>query len=473
MKLRRDRNNSQEFSPPTRVGVIMPHMNTNRFIDSDALSTHYPAHITELKKRHDTALEKAGANHAVIYSGSPLPVFLDDYKYPFKANPHFVSWAPLTALPHSYIVYTPGEKPVLVYFQEKDYWHLAPTDPEGYWTPYFDIRVVHEINDVLRHLPEDRDKCILIAEMHDEAQSTGIERLNPTTVMNILHYARGAKTAYELECMRQASARGATGHAAAEAAFRNGESEFDIHLAYCRAVDHGEQELPYGNIVALNQNGAVLHYQYQSRQVPDKVRSFLIDAGAHVHRYASDITRTYSYDDEEFSDLVQQFNTLELGLVGEVKAGVNYADLHVMAHRRIAEFLAENGFASGSPEAMIESGVTAAFFPHGLGHLLGLQVHDVGGFMADDSGNIIDRPSGHPYLRLTRPLQADMVLTIEPGVYVIDMLLENLKGTPAEKMVNHERIDWLRPFGGIRIEDNVRVMEGGSENLTREAFARL
>jgi Xaa-Pro dipeptidase len=117
--------------------------------------------------------------------------------------------------------------------------------------------------------------------------------------------------------------------------------------------------------------------------------------------------------------------------------------------------------------------VTSAFFPHGLGHLLGIQVHDVGGFMENESGTTIDPPSGHPFLRLTRVLEENMVLTIEPGLYVIDMLLENLRGTLAEKQVNWETVDWLRPFGGIRIEDNVRVLVNDRENLTRDAFARL
>jgi Xaa-Pro dipeptidase len=91
--------------------------------------------------------------------------------------------------------------------------------------------------------------------------------------------------------------------------------------------------------------------------------------------------------------------------------------------------------------------------------------------MADENGNTIDRPSGHPYLRLTRKLEPNMVLTIEPGLYVIDMLLENLVGSPGYDMINHDRVDWLRPFGGVRIEDNVRVLEDGCENFTRTAFA--
>ena len=439
-------------------------------IDDEALASLYPGHLESLRARFDRALDRAGASHAVIFSGAPLGVFLDDYTYPYKANPHFVSWLPLTNLPHSYLIYTSGEKPVLVYYQERDYWHSPPQDPAGYWTAYFDIRVVADHDEVAAHLPTARDKCVLIGELSQASQSQGIERVNPTTVMNVLHYGRGVKTDYEIECTRQASRRAVAGHRAAEAAFRNGAPEFDIHLAYCRAVDHGDNELPYGNIVALNRHGAVLHYQHLEREAPEQIRSFLIDAGAQVHRYASDITRTYAFDDNEFATLIDAFDDLQQGIVGEVRAGANFADLHLLTHHRIAEFLAAQGFASGSPEALIQSGVTSAFYPHGLGHLLGVQVHDVGGLMADDSGNVIDRPSGHGALRLTRTLEADMIVTVEPGIYVIDILLDDL-GADGKAMLDMQKVDALRPFGGIRIEDDVRVLPDGSENLTRDAFA--
>ena len=136
----------------------------------------------------------------------------------------------------------------------------------------------------------------------------------------------------------------------------------------------------------------------------------------------------------------------------------------------LAAVLNDAELATGDPGTLIETGVTSAFFPHGLGHLLGVQVHDVGGFMENEGGTTIDPPSGHPFLRLTRVLEEDMVLTIEPGLYVIDMLLENLRGTPAESHVNWDTVDWLRPFGGIRIEDNIRVLANSQENLTQAAF---
>ncbi len=446
-------------------------MSTQQFIDDTVLDRSYPAHVNTLKSRHDRALEKAGGSHVVIFSGAPKPKFLDDCFYPFQANPHFVSWLPLTTMPYCYLVYTPGEKPLLIYYQEKDYWHTPPASPAGFWTAFYDIRIVNSVEDVAELLPRNKDKCILIGEITDDSHAFGIERINPNTAVNILHYERARKTPYELECMRAASRRAVAGHRAAEESFRAGSSEFDIHLAYCRAVGQTERDLPYGNIIALNENGAVLHYQHQSPVVHEDSRSFLIDAGATVYGYASDITRAYSSESSEYQQLIDRMDSMQQEIVSEVRAGVDYAALHLRTHEKLAALLVELDLARGSVDALIVNGVTSAFFPHGLGHLLGIQVHDVGGFMADESGAVIDRPPGHSFLRLTRTLEEDQVLTIEPGLYVVDMLLDNLRGTPAYAMLNQERIDWLRPYGGIRIEDNIRVLDDGAENFTRDAFA--
>ncbi len=446
-------------------------MNADYSDQNPDLGKLYGQHLDTVKARHDDALEKSGAAHAVIFSGAPRYAFLDDNTYPFRANPHFVSWLPVTSAPYSYIVYTPGEKPVLIYYQPEDYWHVVPATPDGYWKGGFDVRIVREVEAVAAELPAERDKCVLIGEIDNPAHAFGIERVNPTTTVNLLHLGRGSKTPYELECMRLASRRGVAGHRAAEAAFRNGASEFDIHQAYRAAVSLGDNELPYGNIVALNEHGAVLHYTDLEREAPSESRSFLIDAGAHVHGYASDITRTYAAEDAEFGALIDRMDEMQLKIVDGIRVGVDYRDLHLETHRLLAELLDEAELAKGSPDELISSGTTSAFFPHGLGHLLGVQVHDVGGHLADESGTTIDPPSGHPFLRLTRVLEEDMVVTIEPGLYIIDMLLDNLRGSPAEKQINWPAVDRLRPFGGIRIEDDVRVLPDGSENLTRDAFA--
>lgn len=443
------------------------------YTDADPrLGDLFKLHLETMCERHDAALGMAGAAHAVIFSGAPAYSFLDDHAYPFRPNPHFLAWAPLGALPFSYIVYTPGEEPILIYYQPRDYWHSVPAAPAGFWARHFDIRVVHEMDDAARHLPESRDKCIFIGELRNPDQAFGIERVNPSTTLNSLHLARGRKTAYELECMRLASRRAIAGHRAAEAAFDEGLSEFDIHQRYCAAVGHTDDALPYPNIIALNEHGAVLHYTERDRDPPTARRSFLIDAGAQVFGYASDITRTYANGNAQFTALVDRMDVMQRELVASVRAGVDFRSLHVDTHRRIAEVLVEAELATGAPDTLLATGVTSAFFPHGLGHLIGLQVHDVAGHLKDASGTRIDPPSGHPFLRLTRVLEEDMVVTIEPGLYIIDLLLENLRGTPAENHVNWRTVDALRPFGGIRIEDDVRVLRDGAENLTRDAFAQ-
>lgn len=461
---------ARQFTPPDECGYDAG-MGRHSYVDEMELGRLYADHIQAVGSRYDRALDRAGASHAIIFSGAPRGVFLDDYDYPFKPNPHFVAWLPLTQNPHCYVIYSPGDTPVLVYYQEQDYWHLPPASPAGCWTDHFEIRIVHDRADSSRHLPDDIGNCILIGEVHESEHALGIERINPPSALNVLHYERGVKTGYELACMRGASRRGVQGHRAAAQAFAAGNSEYEIHLDYCRAVGHTDNELPYGNIIALNENGAVLHYQHQSHELPEEHRSFLIDAGATVNGYASDITRTYAADAGEFADLIERFDTLQQDLVAEVRAGLEFVELHMLCHRKIAELLVETGIASGSAGALVESGVTAAFYPHGLGHLLGIQVHDVGGHQGDDTGTTIEPPDGHPFLRLTRLLEVDQVLTIEPGLYVIDMLQQRLADSPAGGMVDRERLDWLRPYGGIRIEDNVRVLADGCENLTRDAFA--
>ena len=433
----------------------------------------YAGHVETVCARHDRALERSGAAHAVVFAGCPRTLFLDDQDYPFKANPHFLAWVPLADVPLSYIVYTPGEKPVLIYNIPRDYWHPVPEQPAGYWTACFDIRIVHDLEAAAAHLPADREKCILIGEIGQATHAFGIERINPSAALNVLHFARGQKTSYELACMRAASRRGARGHVAAEAAFRDGAPEFAIHRAFCEAVTHTDSELPYDNIVALNEHGAVLHYTNLDRQAPVPVRSFLIDAGAQVHGYAADITRTHTLDDQRFAELIHRVDAAQRAIVGAVRAGVDYAELHLQAHRELGQVLVDAGLATGDPDTLLENRVTSAFYPHGLGHLLGIQVHDVGGFMADDGGTTIERPEGHPFLRLTRTLEEDMVLTIEPGLYAIDMLLAELRGTPGEALVDWAAVEWLRPFGGVRIEDNVRVTADGCENLTRDAFTAV
>jgi Xaa-Pro dipeptidase len=146
---------------------------------------------------------------------------------------------------------------------------------------------------------------------------------------------------------------------------------------------------------------------------------------------------------------------------------VAFPDLHRRTHLGIAELLRRWDLVRSREEEMTAAGITFAFFPHGLGHLLGLQVHDVGGHMGDEAGAALSPPADFPKLRFLRSLEAGHVVTIEPGIYFIDSLLAGLKSGPHAGKVNWDKVARLRPFGGIRIEDDVLVTADGCENLTR------
>ena len=233
------------------------------------------------------------------------------------------------------------------------------------------------------------------------------------------------------------------------------------------ACGQRERELPYNPIIALNEGGAVLHYQFQQRRAPAKLHSLLIDAGAEFGGYASDITRTYSYDDAEFAEIIQKFDELQLKLCAQVRVGLDWRDFHQASYRAITEFLREIGVINVSVDQAIERRLTTVFYPHGIGHLLGLQVHDVGGLQREPAGGEIERPYNHPFLRLTRKLEDGFVVTVEPGFYFIDQLLDEAKRKPIGAMIEWKRVEQLKIFGGVRIEDDVVARNGGQENLTR------
>lgn len=428
----------------------------------------YANHLAHLQQGAEAALARCGFDALLIASGVEKYAFLDDRPYLFQTNPHFKHWLPLTAHPDSWLVIRPGQKPRVIYFQPDDYWHVPPSAPDGEWVDLVELIVISRREDAIAHL-QLPGRLAIIGEA--DAALDGVVPNNPAALLNALQFQRAYKTGYELEQMRAASRRAVPAHRAAKAAFQTGASELDIHRAYLAASGHTDRDLPYSNIVALNEHGAVLHYQYQDASPPALSRSFLIDAGAQVNGYASDITRTWSAGDDDFDALLAAMEALQLGLVDEVRAGVDYRDIHLSAHRRTAGVLQSLGIVKMSVEAQLEQKVTSTFFPHGIGHLIGLQVHDTGGFMADDSGAVSPKPEGHPYLRLTRPLAAGMVVTIEPGLYFIPTLLRQLRASPSAAAVDWDLVDHLARFGGVRIEDDVVCRaEGAPENLTRDAF---
>lgn len=149
-----------------------------------------------------------------------------------------------------------------------------PPEPNDFWVEQFDVVLLTQADAVEKHLPYDRSRFAYIGEYIEVAKALGFDLVNPDRVLNYLHYQRAYKTDYELVCMRQANALAVAGHKAAAAAFSAGKSEFDINQAYLAAVRQSDNQVPYNNITALNENSAILHYMEQDVVAPEVSRSF-------------------------------------------------------------------------------------------------------------------------------------------------------------------------------------------------------
>ena len=427
------------------------------------IATHFAAHLAQKSKIYEDALQAGGYDRLIIASGFETFRYRDDLHNVFNTNPYFNEWLPLQNNPNCFLIIEPGLKPTLFRYLPNDYWHSAPPSLDEHFMQHFNV---HEFTDC----PE----LVLQNAAYigpENKQFSGIAQ-NPDKVMNIIDFHRAWKSEYELTCLREANKLAVKGHVAAAEAFYAGKSEYDIHMEYLNAISCQDAELPYNSIVALNENAGVLHHMLLSKQRPAMSRSFLIDAGAPFYGYAADISRTYVHPDgsQVFKQLVAGVDTLQQELVACVTPGLSYVDIHLKSHELVAGLLVESGLIKCSVEEAIANAITSVFLPHGIGHLLGLQVHDKGGHFNSIEGDLSPPPEQHPALRCTRTIEENMVFTIEPGVYFIPQLLASLGGN---NHIDHNLLAELVPYGGVRIEDNVVATNGIAENMTRDAYASL
>ncbi|MCE7519104.1 Xaa-Pro dipeptidase [Vreelandella titanicae] len=420
-------------------------------------------HIAHLQRAYSDILTDHGLDSLAIYSGHASNHFADDHAPPFQAYGHFMHWVGLADVQHSWLIIQPGERPQLYLYAPADFWHLPTQLPDEPWVEAFDIQLCSEkispplsgnaavIGDIER-LPISTQQA-LKAEHH------------PERIVHALDELRLFKTHYEIACIREANRLAIAGHQASQAAFIGAAGELDIQLAYLAASRQRESNVPYQNIIGLNEHAGVLHYQHYDLNAPKQRYSLLVDAGRRFRGYCADITRTYAGPDAPvaFGELVTAMHGLKDELVRGVAPGVNFLALHEQMHHHLGEILVANDLFKGTAEQAVAEGITRVFCPHGLGHSLGLQVHDVAGLRHPD-GTPAPAPEQHPALRLTRMLRPGMVVTIEPGLYFIAMLLDPLRNTSLP--INWPLVDQLSSCGGIRIEDNVAVTESGFDNLT-------
>ncbi|SUB74033.1 Xaa-Pro dipeptidase [Pluralibacter gergoviae] len=258
----------------------------------ESLAALYKNHIATLQERAKNALDRYKLDALLIHSGELMNVFLDDHAYPFKVNPQFKAWVPVTQVPNCWLLVDGVNKPKLWFYLPVDYWHNVEPLPSSFWTEEVEVIALPKADGIGSQLPAARGNIAYIGPVPERALGLEIaaSNINPKGVIDYLHFYRSYKTDYELACMREAQKMAVNGHQAAGEAFMSGMSEFDINLAYLTATGHRDIDVPYGNIVALNEHAAVLHYTKLDHRAPAEMRSFLLDAGAEYNGYAADLT---------------------------------------------------------------------------------------------------------------------------------------------------------------------------------------
>jgi len=303
---------------------------------------------------------------------------------------------------------------------------------------------------------------------------------SPTIVRDALYpvfaYCRVVKSAAELELMRYVSKVTSEAHVAVMRAAKPGMAEYQLESLFQHHIytNGGCRRVAYTNICACGPNSAVLHYGHAGApndRIVGEGDMALIDMGAEYHCYCSDIT--CSYPIRGTFDATQRwvYNAVldaQRAVMGAMKPGADWAALHRLAERTILAALLEQGVLVGDLDEIVDAKCGAIFLPCGMGHLIGCDTHDVGGYLDDTPPrNMTASGMGIAKLRTARILEEGMLLTVEPGLYFIDALLDTAlaSATQAQFFVA-ERVDALRSFGGVRLEDVVAVTSTGIANYT-------
>ncbi|KAK3701894.1 hypothetical protein LTR37_015205 [Vermiconidia calcicola] len=278
---------------------------------------------------------------------------------------------------------------------------------------------------------------------------------------------RVVKDDFEIALIRHANIVSSYAHTRILAAVKSARNERELNAVFvmhCHA--NGCKEQAYGCICASGTNASTLHYVHNDVPLEGRL-NLLIDAGAEHSCYCADITRTFPLNgkwSKESREIYELVLRMQQECMKMIKAGMKWEDLHMRAHEVAAQGLQTLGILSQSLtlEKILESKITCRFFPHGLGHYLGMDTHDVGG-----NADYEDENEYFRYLRIRGTVPAGAVVTNEPGIYFREFpFRQELKEGKWDGVVDQDVLARYWEVGGVRIEDDIWVKEGGYENLT-------
>jgi Xaa-Pro aminopeptidase len=416
---------------------------------------------------------------AILWSGGSSPRNFLANTFPYRANSHFLYFAGIP-LENAAIRLESGKLQLFIDdpHPSSALWHGETPNRE---------QIAAKIGaDAARTMGELADYLENVASLPVQDANTWTQQ---TKLLNRLISPKNSLAGIDLELakaivslrlthdpvalveLRKAAAVSVTAHKMGMAATPSAKLEAEVRAAMEAVIMGQNMTTAYTSIVTVH--GEVLHnnHYYHSLQPGDLL---LADVGAETQTgWAADITRTWPVSGK-FSSTQRDIYDIVLAAhdacIQNIAPGVEYAEIHLLAATTIAEGLVDLGILQGNPEDLVKMDLHALFFPHGIGHLLGLDVHDMedlGDIAGYDQGRSRSSRFGLNYLRLNRPLRAGMLVTIEPGFYQVPAILNDPKiRNQYQYLVNWERLAEFADVRGIRIEDDVLVTESGSEVLT-------
>lgn len=363
----------------------------------------------------------------------------------------------------------------------KEYSMWMTVHDKEFFKQNFDVDEIHYTSEIEEHLEKAKIGAIYFFHGIDSDSKLSPDlpsfpflknyKIDMDALYPILSECRVVKSEKEKELLRFIGKVSSDIHILCMQNCQPGIKEYQLEALYKFGSQNtiGARFQAYNCICATGRGCSTLHYVDNDRKIVDGTLT-LSDMGLKYYGYCTDITCTYPVNGK-FTEKQKHIYNAVLEATQEVerniKAGVNWEDMHLLAERIIVRHLINIGVIKNKPiEELEEKRVGAIFFPHGLGHLLGLRVHDVGGYLPGHPER--HTKAGLRSLRTRRALKAGMCITVEPGCYFVEYTLNKAKEDPELRdYVDWEKVDEYKDVGGVRIEDDVLITETGHENLTK------
>lgn len=418
--------------------------------------------------------EQGKARDGVIYLEAQKMHMVedDDQAMQFRQRRYFF-YLSGCKLPDAYLIYSIPLDKLTLFIPPIDpdevIWSGLPESKEEALAKYNidEVKYTNEVNAALAaYGPSQSTTVYAIPEqVSDHITFLPFKATNLDSLRTAIDECRVVKDSYEVALIRKANQISTLAHIEAQKVAQHATNEEELYGAFIgTCISNGAHEQAYHSICATGTSCATLHYVRNDQPLRNRL-NVLMDAGAEYECYCADITRTFPLsgsftpESQTVYDIVKEMQEVAFKML---HANVQWEDVHAETHKVAIKGLVKAGVLVGDEQELFDKRVSVAFYPHGLGHYLGMDTHDTGGH-----ANYADEDSMFKYLRVRGRVPAGAVITVEPGVYFCRFIIEPVLENPElSKYIDKEVLERYWEVGGVRIEDDALITEDGYDNLT-------